>query len=463
MEIYKEKKVFFEGRGDQLDKEELIKYLSQHGASFTKEINVADIIIDTHLPYLEDKIYLKSRDGIDVIELESLEKEFSENIDIDSVLMAIKISHEQDRLIKLIDNNYFSDTIFLVFLQFYDWKGEGIHDTDENRDVSTAIAGRFCTMQELNHNVKHSPTAIYYTALETTNPKLLEILYHMPEYKINDKNALLNQPLSTHEVVAINPNISKPLMMQIFKNKKMNELLFLASNPSLGELVKKELMKLNNNGIIKILIESNNLPKGEYKNILNTKYKNMLLKNIGLEDSIFATLIKSNFEIESLIELSKNGSLQSYQIDILLEFNNEDININLLKSNQLDRKHIQTYLKKNNKFYNISLGHNEILCEKSFLHLYSLNDLDVNISLSFNPKTPVELLKKLYDLNENYINMGLASNPSSPINILMQLQLDNRYSTVIAKNETYKEYSRNALGIGNDYSLRFKRDTYEYI
>ncbi len=463
MERYKNKKVFFEGRGDQLDKNELIKYLSQNEATITRDINEADIIIDTHLPYLEDKIYLKSLDGAIVISLNDLEREFSSQIDIDSVLMAIKISKDQDRLIRLINNDYFSDDVFLVLLRFYDWCGEGIHDTDENRDVSTAIAGRFCTMQNMNHNVKHSPTAIYYTALETSNPKLLEILYLMPEYRINDKNALFDQPLSTHEVVAINPNISKPLMMQILKNGKNNELKFLALNRNLGEIIKKELLKIGNKDIILQLIAANNLPQDEYKILLNSEYKNHILSSIILSDEIFEVIFKSDLDKIELIWLSKNESLKKEQIDRLLLLNDEDVTINLLKFETLNDHHIDIYLEKNNKFYNISLAHNEKLSYEQFHKLAALNDLDVDISLSFNQNAPKDILQTLYNKNEDFINQGLASNMTTPINILMYLQLDNRYNTLIAKNETYKEYSRNALGIGDEYNSEFKRDTYEHL
>jgi hypothetical protein len=100
---------------------------------------------------------------------------------------------------------------------------------------------------------------------------------------------------------------------------------------------------------------------------------------------------------------------------------------------------------------------------EDFDMLFHLNDLDVDISLSFNPNTPKEILSNLFLKNEEYINIGLAQNSATPINILMQLQLDNRYSVAISKNETYKEYSRNALGIGSEVSTQFKRDTYEYL
>jgi hypothetical protein len=43
----------------------------------------------------------------------------------------------------------------------------------------------------------------------------------------------------------------------------------------------------------------------------------------------------------------------------------------------------------------------------------------------------------------------------------MQLQLDNRYATNVANNETYREFSRNSLGIIQEENNRFKRTTYD--
>jgi hypothetical protein len=211
------------------------------------------------------------------------------------------------------------------------------------------------------------------------------------------------------------------------------------------------------------LILANNLPQDEYKILLKGEYKNIILSHIALENEVFEYLLSSGLNRTELFELSKNNTLTSQQIDKLLELKDEDIIINILKSEQLDSKHIDFYLDKDNKFYNISLSHNPKLSQKQFEILAKRDDLDIDISLSLNPKTPKEILQILYRKNEDFINQGLASNKATPIDILMQLQLDNRYSVMIAKNETYKEYSRNALGIGDEYNSEFKRDTYEHL
>ena len=219
--------IFFTGRADKIDKSELEKYLVQKGSILVNSINEATIIIQGKFTpiYLEETIYELSKKQITIIQIEKLEEEFSSNLDIDSILMAIKISKDNDRLLKLLNNNFFSDDIFVKLLKLYDFKGDDIYDSDDNRDVCTKIVERFCSLIETNHNIQYAPIGVYYTALETSNPNLLDVIYNMPDYVISAKNAQEDQPLSLKEVVALNPNTSKITQLQILKNSKnSNEL-----------------------------------------------------------------------------------------------------------------------------------------------------------------------------------------------------------------------------------------------
>ena len=74
--------------------------------------------------------------------------------------------------------------------------------------------------------------------------------------------------------------------------------------------------------------------------------------------------------------------------------------------------------------------------------------------------TPKTIIKELYAKNIDAINESLSQNENTPINILMQLQIDSRYHSLVSDNETYKEFSRNALGIIQDNNSQFKRSTY---
>ncbi|MEA2051056.1 MAG: hypothetical protein U9O56_10065 [Campylobacterota bacterium] len=459
----KNKKIFFSGRGEKIEKDELIKYFIQNNSSIVNSIDEANVIIQGYMTssYDEDKFYLLSKSGIDLIPIDILEKEFSANLDIDSILIAIKISKDNQRVISLLKNIYFDDDTFVKILKYYDWGSDGIYDSDDNRDIATYITKRFCSLIETNHNIQHSPIGIYYTALETTNTKLLEVIYNMPDYSISGKNAKKYQPLTLKETVALNPNTSKPILIQILKNNNINQLKFLALNSSSNKLIVDKLLALNNKDIIKNLIKANNIPIENLDTILNNDdFKIDLLKNTQLTDEIFNKFIDKSVSDIEYIYLSSNLSLSTTQIDFLFDQNIDGVIINLLKNENTQDKYIEKYLNQNDKIYNISIAHNKNLKQKVFEKLYSYDDFDVYIELSLNSKTPKEILKNLFNKNKNELNIALSQNTNTPINILMQLQIDGRYSTLVSNNETYKEFSRNSLGIIQDDSNRFKRGTY---
>lgn len=461
---FKNKNIYFSGHGEKCEKEELIKYFIQNEANMVQSLSEANMIIQGYMTpvHLEDQFYLMSKDdGIEVIEIEKLEKEFSKNIDIDSILLAIKISKENQRVIKLLKNTYFSDDIFIKILKYYNWGDVGIYDSDDNRDVATSITSRFCSLVESNHNIQHSPIGIYYTALEATNGKLLEAIYHMPHYEISDRNAKDAQPLTLKEVVALNPNTPKPVMMQIFKDGNKNELKFLASNESLNNILKLKLFEMQDKELTKNLILANNIePKNIDKILSDKELKKELLKNIELKNEIFTKLIDSNLDDIEIVYLSSNPTLEVSQIDILFEKNIDNANINLLKHKACDIKQIKKFLNLNDKIYNIAIASNEVLDKDIYTKLSQLDDFDVDLALAYNSSSPKDVIKLLNSKNNHDINIALSSNSNTPINILMQLQVDNRYHSYVSENETYKEFSRNSLGIISQKNSQFKRNTY---
>jgi hypothetical protein len=441
--------IFFIGRADKIDKSELEKYLLQNGSNLVNSINEASIIIQGKFTpiHLEDAIYELSKKQVQIIQIEKLEEEFSSNLDIDSILMAIKISKDNDRLIKLLNNNFFSDDVFVKLLKLYNFKSDDIYDSDDNRDVCTKIVERFCSLIETNHNIQYAPIGVYYTALETSNPNLLDVIYSMPNYIISAKNAQKDQPLSLKEVVALNPNTSKITQMQILKNSKINELKFLALNESINQMIQKKLFEKNIDEISLSLIKANNYDDSFIDDFMkNETLKKAFLKNAILNDELFKKLFESLDDV-SIIYLSSNNSLGESMIKKLFEKNIDNANINLLKNSSCPKDKIEAFLKMQDKIYNISIAHNKALPTQLYLYLFSLDDYDVNLSLAHNITTPKEVLKNLAALNDKYINETLCANISTPINILLQYQYDGGLKNIISNNDSFREFTRKMVGM----------------
>ena len=325
--------IFFTGRADKIDKSELEKYLVQKGSILVNSINEATIIIQGKFTpiYLEETIYELSKKQITIIQIEKLEEEFSSNLDIDSILMAIKISKDNDRLLKLLNHNFFSDDIFVKLLKLYDFKGDDIYDSDDNRDVCTKIVERFCSLIETNHNIQYAPIGVYYTALETSNPNLLDVIYNMPDYVISAKNAQEDQPLSLKEEVALNPNTSKITQLQILKNSKMNELKFLALNESINQMIQKKLFEKNIDNANINLLKNKNCPKDKIEEFLK------------LQDKIYN------------ISIAHNTTLPTQLYLYLFSLDDYDVNLSLAQNTTTPKEVLKSLAALNDKFINETL------------------------------------------------------------------------------------------------------------
>jgi len=443
------KKVYFSGTGELINKKELEKYLSQKDVEFVPSLDSAEVIIEGNLtpPNISDMIYKKQLEKIPVVSIEELEIDFSSNFNISSVLMAIKLTKDNDRLVELLNNRHFSDETFIKLLKSYSWGVKELHDDDESRDVCRSITSRFCTLINRNHNIQYAPIGVYYTALETYNSELLNVIYNMPSYIISNKNAKENQPLTLKEVVALNPNSSKAIQLEIIKNNNIEELKYLALNNNLEEDIKEKLLSLNNEKInINLLKVQNYILKDIDKTLEDKMIRKYFLKYYTFSEELFNNLKDKKLTDNDFIYLSSNEFLSSQMIVYIESKAIENAIINLLKNELLSDELKNKYIKLNDKIYNIAIAHNKTLNINQFELLFSHNDLDVNIALASNIKTPVNILKELYNTKERYIDTTLCLNISTPIQILMQLQLDNELKILVKENITYQKFAQMMLG-----------------
>ena len=446
---YERKNIHFTGRPNLIELEELEKYLLQKGAFLVDSIEKAEIVIKGKFTpiVIEEELYELSQTQLDIVEINDLEEEFSKNLDVDSLLLAIKISNNQSRLLKLLNNDFFDDDIFVKLLKLYDFKDEGIYDTDENRDVCTKIVERFCSLVETNHNIQYAPIGVYYTALETTNPKLLEVMYNMPEFSISDKNAQEDQPLSLKEVVALNPNSSKSMHLQIIKNDRKNELKFLALNEAISKMVQKKLFDKDIQEVNISLIKASNYENDMINSFVNDEVlRKELFKVIRLDELLFERFFEK-IDDTSLVYLSMNPTLDENMIEKIFTKEVENANINLLKNSNCPKNRIDEFLNKNDKIYNIAIAHNENLDETLYKLLYEKDDYDINLSLASNLSTPKNILVSLSKQENRPINELLCANESTPISVLLQFQYDGGLKSIISNNESFRAFTRKNIGM----------------
>lgn len=445
------KKIYFAGKTDKFDKVELEKFIISNGGIILNDIEDASVILEGRaISFLdEEKIYeiSKSKSEIKIVPISNFEKVFSENLEIDNILMSIKLTKDSSRLNNFLKNDYFTNEQFLKFLKLFKFDKENLYSSDESRDVCIKIVERFCTLAATNHNIQYSPIGIYYTALETTSEDLLEIIYGMPNYEISEKNSEDGQPISLREVVALNPNTNLKTQIKILRNNNLNELKFLALNENLDLQVQEKLILSANDEIIKNLIKASNLSNETiFKLFQNSGYKNQILKSFSLNETFFESIINNLTDIE-IIYLSSNYNLTPYMIEKIYSFNIPNAIINLSKNSLTPTNIIDEIVDKNDITFDIALAHNENLEENTYYSLYKKDDYNINISLAKNINTPKEILISLSLKRDKLLDEILCANKSTPIAILMQYQFDGGLKSILSNNETYRKFTRDQIGM----------------
>ncbi len=110
------------------------------------------------------------------VEIDEVEKTLIDNIDADSLLMSLKLSHDRDRVLSYIKNSKISDTLFLKLIKLYDWQDEGFFENDENRDVTAALISRFYENIERNHNVQYATLGLMHLVEQSCDENLIEAI-----------------------------------------------------------------------------------------------------------------------------------------------------------------------------------------------------------------------------------------------------------------------------------------------
>lgn len=331
----KNKTIVFLGKANSIDLEELETFILQNKGCVNLDINDASLIVKgKNLSFYELELFKnKVNLGIEALLIEDLEKLYFENVDIDSIVMSLKLTKSKQRLIKLLKCDKFSNEQFLKLLKIYDFEGKDLYFNLENKEICTKIVERFCFKAKEDKNIQYAPIGIYYTALETNSKDLLEVIYKMPEYNVGFENINEKKVFSLKEAVVLNPNTPKEI-------KK--------------DFLRKKVFKRN-----------------EFENIIYSLNE------------------------EEIFYLSQNNTLDEKMIEMIYKLAIPNATINILRNSNVPKDIISLCLDENDKFYNIAIAHNESLDENFYYYLYELDDYDVKLTLAQNKSTPKEILDKI--------------------------------------------------------------------
>ena len=398
----KNKTILLFGKSRAFDTEEFLVQLQAHNIRLTKEYHdeVAAVVDGKMMtPYEQNKCdELYEQKGVQSINIDILEKALAKEIDADTLLMSLKLSHDKAKLKSFLQNSMIDDTLFLKLLSMYSWGGEDFFENDDNRDVCAALIARFYENIERNHNVQYATTGLYHLVMQTQNVALLEAIAILEPLKKHRKilNALL-----THE------KVSTGILKRFLKldDDALNEAM--AHNPSLEKSIAKELLK--NKELAKIIAKNIKLDDELFEILF--PYAELLAENETLLDHMQVELLQlHNTEVN--LALASNKSINEHTISSLLDFNDDAIDQAVYANTACNKERLQEVYKKGCCF----------------------------ASLASNEATPQKILQELFEGADEEVLYELAKNESTPVELLYQLQLDSRFERSVKTNAAFGKH-----------------------
>ncbi len=438
LETFEGKKILFLGHEGVFTDREIGRFLKKFKVSMTREYeeDIAAVVEYHRLNPVEEDISNMAYDaGVPLYKLAEFEKLLSENINDDELLMGIKLSNDQERILRILGNEHISDALFVKLLKMYMFDEEE-EDNRNDRDVIMYTLRRYIDIKPSEEDLLYSYLTLRRLATEATDPALLGALTGFPNFEFLVRG---KEKITLRETIARNPAIDEPLVRKLlaFRDVKIEQAL--AANPTVILEVLKQLSTKRHEGIEKALAT-----------------------NSAIDDEIFGALLERDESVIALlllwqpINLSRLEQIERMGIS-------EDLYAILGANEHLGADVVEKLLLRDNEVLDRQLCANTTLGSDVLRRLYNKKQEDTYLALAQNPSTPIDILEELYvsyvedeavlkalahnaSLSEKIlqelferdsleINRGLATNASLPMDLLDILKIDTRLQNELAQNE----------------------------
>lgn len=395
------KSILLLGKTRALNVEEFDTLLKLHKivrvGSYTDDVS---LIIEGRMmnPYEQaEAARLYETHNAPIVELSLVEEWLCRSIEPNRLLMSLKLSRNQERLVDFLQNPYITDELFFKLLKLYDWQNEGLFDNDTNRDVTAAIIGRFYVDLDRNHNVQYAMSGLAHLIERYGNRELIRAIAELPPIAKELKNPCDRSLSGVLDAMALHSDTDESVLHLLIKERAK----LLAHREPLG--LERELLVLKDEEINAILSQNATLSK-EGADILEYDYPHLIASHTVLTQERFERLIGGYPRY-----LAANPTLTAFMQQRLAALEDESVSRSLASNTST----VSTILE---QFY----------ADGRFMP-----QLASNASLSS---------KKLEELSMSHdaeVLSALAANTATPIDVLYQLSLDRRFERSVKTNPAF--------------------------
>ncbi|MDD2790747.1 MAG: hypothetical protein PHU40_08815 [Sulfurimonas sp.] len=435
LETIKNKTILLFGKSRAFSSAEFDAQMLHHKIEVRKEFDEDVLLIvegKMMTPYEQnasDDLYENKK--IKTISIDELERALAKDIDADTLLMSLKLSHDKERLLSFIKNSMISDVLFFRLLKMYDWNDEDFFENDENRDVTAALIGRFYENIERNHNVQYATLGLMHLIAQCKNAELIEViasLEPLQKYLLRDTN---NANRAIINSIAKHPNTPKSVLKIFIKKADTRIKMLVALRDNCDALMQKQLLDTGESILREALSFNTNLDADIAKELSGqTQYAVNIAQHIKLTDALFGMFLESFSK-----ELATNSSLTQAMQEQLFERADNEVNAALAANSALSEQvFLKLFALKNEAVLGL-LYANAVTPQQLLKEAYK--NAANHFALAQNTNTPSDILLLLGESSDAEILGALAKNEKTPVAILYQLQLDSRFERMVKENAAF--------------------------
>lgn len=441
-------KILFLGKEGTYTLQEVDRFLKKHNLTRVKQIEEGVVATVEHhsLNPVEEMISEDAYERrIPAYKLEEFEKLLSESTNDNEVLMAIKLTNDQARVLRMIENPNISNELFIKLLEMYEWHNEDEDNTDD-RSVVIATLTRYVEVTPAEHDQLYSTLTLKRLVREATDPKLLHALISFPNYTFKQKN---QDQTSLYEVIATSRHIDETVIRRLLSLHNPKVDMYLAANTAVPLEQLKKFALRGDSAISEALAANEKIDDDLFELLLQKggDVIRLLLWYQPITSKRFEMIRQAATEPSLFSELGKNTQMDVQIISDLLESGNVELLENLADNHTVATDFLVKLYEKKIPSILLPLAANPSLPLSFIQTLYDeyKDDEKMMHQIASNAATPQSVLRELYERDTFEINKGLAANPSTPIEILDVLKIDTRLRHSLSKNEVFIEYHNNTI------------------
>ena len=433
------KKLLLLGKEQIFTQKEIERFLKRFKVTPVKylEDGVVGVVENHRLNPIEEDISNKAYEQqLPIYKLSEFEQLLSEEIDDDTLLMAIKLGNDQERIRRLLGNQHLSNTLFIRLLKLYRFDEEE-EDSRDDRDVIMHTLRRYIEIKPNEEDLLYSYLTLRRLATEATDPNLLEALMGFPNFTFLVRG---KESITLKETIARNPHVNETTIQKLLSLRNRAIERSLAGNSSISEEIQKLLLGRNDEEIAQALAVNPAIGEAIFTALLQEAEEvvSLLLVHQPIDKARLVLIEDARLDASVFALLGANEKLSLDAIEVLAgKEENETLHCLLCENKTVSPALLEAYYRQENKTLMPALAQNPSTPVSVLETLYKSNaeSQEIAAALAKNPSTPETILRALFKRDDFEINRALATNASLPMELLDVLKLDTRLQNELAQNE----------------------------